>query len=232
MKSYILFIDTEASGLPKKWNVAYSQNGNWPYVVQLSWVICTTEGEEVKHEDYYISDTDFKTTGAALRIHGITDEFRQREGAARRSVMSALADDLRKYNPLLVGHFIELDLHLIGAEFFRTGLDNPALTLPSFCTMMATTQYVRNPQVNYLRLGELYSTLFYRKLENQHNSLADARATADCFFELIRRGDITEEKIHGQKEAMARVQLESRRLGYGIPVLLIFLLTVLMAFLL
>lgn len=227
-----MFIDTEASGLPKKWNVPYSQEDNWPYIVQLSWLIYTREGKEVKRHDYYIRNNDFKSSASAIQIHGITEEFRQQKGEERATVMSILAADLCQYAPLIIGHFTELDLHMIGADFFRTGIENPALDLPSFCTMMATTHFVRNPQMKYVRLGELYSTLFQRKLENQHNALADAKATADCFFELLKNGDINDLKIASQQVEMEKVKSEIKSAGYGIPVLIVFLLSVLIAFLL
>lgn len=222
-----MFLDTEASGLPKKWNVPYSEDSNWPHVVQVSWLIYTAEGKLVKQEDHYIGDQDFCSTPSALKIHGITEEYRGKNGEERSVVMSKLAADMIQYSPLLVGHFTELDIHMLGADFYRTGIENPVLPLPSFCTMVATTHYVRNPQVKYLRLGELFSTLFHRRLENQHNAFYDARATAECFFELVKRGDIDDEKIEKQQQVMDKVKQESRYLGYGIPVLIVFLLTIL-----
>lgn len=227
-----MFIDTEASGLPRKWNLPYSDDQNWPHIVQVSWVIYTSDGQHVKQQDHYINNNDFKSSPSALKIHCITEEFRYEKGEDRAAVMTILARDLETYAPLVVGHFTELDLHMIGVEFFRSGVQNPALCLPSFCTMMATTHFVRNPQMKYLRLGELYLTLFHRKLEKQHNALIDAKATADCFFELLKNGDITEEKIAAQQQTLGKVKEESKFLGYGIPVLLVFLLTVLIVYLL
>lgn len=231
MKPYLLFIDTETSGLPRKWNVPYSAEGNWPFIVQVSWIICDREGTEIKREDHYINNADFKTSATSVEIHGITDEIRAVRGEDRKKVMAMLAADLYQYRPLMVGHFTELDLHMIGADFYRSGIPNPSVSLSSFCTMLATSKYSRNPQVKYLRLGELYTMLFGQKLNNQHNSLSDARATADCFFQLIKNGDITDEVIE-QQQKMLKEKAEYKHPGYGIPVLLVFLLTVLIAFLL
>ena len=227
-----MFIDTEASGLPRKWNRPYSEDQNWPHIVQVSWLIYTNDGHLVKQQDHYINNNDFYSSPSALKIHCITEEFRLEKGEDRTGVMAMLASDLEAYSPLVVGHFTELDLHMIGVEFFRTGILNPALNLPSFCTMLATTHLVRNPQMKYLRLGELYLTLFHTKLEKQHNALIDAKATADCFFELVKNGDINEEKIEGQQQKLSRAREESKFPGYGIPVLLVFLLTVLIVYLL
>lgn len=200
MNDFLLFIDTEASGLPEKWDLPYGVPGNWPYAVQIAWIIYTGEGEIVKEENHYISDNDFNISFRAKRVHGLSQRFLTRNGSRRNIVMQKLADDLTVYQPLIAGHFMELDLHIINAEFYRTGLPNPAAALPRFCTMLATTHLVRHPARKYLRLRDLYYALFNTPLKKEHDALADSKATASCFFELLRLGEIDTEKIQQQKE--------------------------------
>ncbi|MBC7913064.1 MAG: 3'-5' exonuclease [Pyrinomonadaceae bacterium] len=200
MRDFLLFIDTEASGLPKKWNQPYSNSDNWPSAVQISWLIYKSDGSLIKTENHYIGDRDFDIKDSAIEIHGINREYLDVHGKNRKEVMQALADDLFYYQPLVTGHFMEFDYHVTSADFYRAGISNPLQLLPTFCTMLASSYYVRDPSVKYLRLGELYTTLFNEKLENQHNAQVDARATADCFFELLKRGEITDEIIEGQRK--------------------------------
>jgi DNA polymerase-3 subunit epsilon len=96
--------------------------------------------------------------------------------------------------------------------------------------MLATRHLVSNPAAAHLRLGELYTYLFNKKLENEHNALADARATAECFYELLRRGEITEEKIVEQQTRRQPFQPTRSSLDKIIPVLIIILLILLLAF--
>ena len=203
MKDYLLFLDTEASGLPKKWDKPYTDSNNWPFSVQISWVIYTNNGTFVKQEDHYIGDQDFDIKPSAIKIHGIDRDYLADHGKSRATVMQLLADDLNYYQPLVTGHFMEFDFHVTSADFCRAGIPNPLENLPTFCTMLASSHYVRDPSIKYLKLGELYSHLFKRKLENQHNALADAQATADCFFELRRKSEITDEIIEAQLKAKA-----------------------------
>ncbi len=56
MSDYLLFIDTETSGLPKKWGLPYSAKNNWPFSVQIAWVIYTKEGQKVKQENHFIKE--------------------------------------------------------------------------------------------------------------------------------------------------------------------------------
>lgn len=153
----------------------------------------------MKREDHYVRDDDFEISPSATKIHSITHDFLQEHGQHRKQVMSRLQQDLLQYQPLVVGHFMKFDFHVVGAEFFRAGLDNPLEKLPTFCTMVGTAHLARGPRVNYLRLGELYSFLFEKPLENQHNALVDAAATAACFFELEKRNHLSEASILQQQ---------------------------------
>lgn len=199
MQEYLLFIDTETSGLPRKWNVPYSQNDNWPYALQIAWIIYTKEKKLVKQENHYIWDHTVKISPAAQNIHGITQSFLHTNGESKKEVLQLLLHDLKKFQPLIIGHFIKFDFHILGVEFYRTGIDNPIKQLPTFCTMLATRHLVLNPARKHMPLCNLYELLFKTPLKNGHNALADATATADCFFELMRKGEINEAKIEGQK---------------------------------
>ncbi|WP_069660169.1 3'-5' exonuclease [Arcticibacter eurypsychrophilus] len=231
MKDYYLFIDTETSGLPKKWDKPYSKIGNWPYIVQVSWVVYTKNGHEVIRKDHFISDNDFVTSSTSFKIHGFSDEYRKKKGQLRKEVMTDLSSDLMTYKPMIVGHFTELDLHMIGSDFYRANVKNPAPDLPTFCTMMATVKLVKNPRASFLRLGELYETLFNKSLENPHNALADSIATANCFFELQKRGIINDEIISSQQAGLNKVKLNSKRFAFALPVLILFIITILISFL-
>jgi DNA polymerase-3 subunit epsilon len=190
LQEYLLFIDTEASGLPKKWFLPYSEPGNWPNAVQVSWVIYNRSGEKVAEQNHYINNNDFEILATALRIHGLSKNFLLQNGIPRATVLEMLTNDLQQYQPMIVGHFLELDYHIIGAEYWRIGLDNALEGLPAFCIMKASKHLQKNPTIKYLRLGDLFNLLFKMPLTGQHNALTDASATADCFFELVKRNEI------------------------------------------
>jgi DNA polymerase III subunit epsilon len=204
VNDYLLFIDTETTGLPREWHVPYSDRDNWPFSVQIAWVIYTRSGELVKTENHYIQDPEVDISPAAYRIHGISPGFLRLNGESRQQVLRLLAADLKQFQPLVVAHYMQLDYHMLGAEFYRAGLDNPLEKLPIFCTMLATAPYVSNPRARYLRLNRLYYILFHRELENQHEALADARATAACFFEMLRLGDIRQDQILKQQPLLKK----------------------------
>jgi DNA polymerase-3 subunit epsilon len=123
---------------------------------------------------------------------------------------------------------MEFDFHMIAADFYRTGMDNPLKKEMTFCTMIATTHLVQNPVLKFFKLGELYEALFHTTLNNQHDALVDAGATAECFFELVKRGEITDESILDQQRRDNKPVNENKGPGCAVPMLfiisLIFLL--------
>jgi DNA polymerase-3 subunit epsilon len=229
VRDYLLFIDTETSGLPQKWHLPYSDQDNWPYAVQIAWVIYSKAGQLLKKESHYIQDQDFDISPAAFRIHGINRDFLLRHGESRQEIMRLLAADLVQYQPLVVAHFMQLDYHMLGADFYRTGLENPLEKLPLFCTMQATAPYVSNPRAKFLRLNRLYYILFHREMAQQHEALADAQATADCFFEMLRLGDIDDQQIIKQQAIWKKRKTGALERGCIIPILASIIVTVLLS---
>lgn len=181
---------------------------------------------EVKREDHYIKDNDFTISPKAYAVHGLTQEYLVEHGEWRKDVMTMLANDLLEYQPLVIGHFIELDLNVAGVEFYRTGITNPLQNLKTFCTMLATTKWVQNPQTKYLRLNQLYEVLFNKTFDRQHNALEDAEATAECFFEMLKRGDITEESVDTRRFTCKN----PLRKKYLLPAAIILILIIIIAF--
>jgi DNA polymerase-3 subunit epsilon len=229
VQDYLLFIDTETSGLPKDWTQPYSNDANWPHAVQVSWIVYTREGIELKREDHYIRDSDFEIDKEAYKIHGITRDFLNDNGEWRKDVMNLLYQDLEEYQPMVVGHYVELDYNITGVDFYRLGISNPMTNLPMYCTMLGTKQYIRDTQVEYLRLGQLYSFLFNKPLLNQHNAMVDAEATAQCFFEMLRNGAIDDTRIEKQRLDREKRKQPILKNGCGIPVLILLILTILIA---
>lgn len=203
MRDYLLFVDTETSGLPKNWNAPYSDNDSWPYIVQVAWTIYTKDGKEVKAENHFIGDHDFTITDESRQIHGIDRRFLDENGKSRKAVMELIFQDLQHYRPLVVGYFMELDAHMLSVGFHRAGTKNPLRELPSFCLMKATGSLVSYPYKKYLNLGELYKRLFGVPLSLQHDAMVDARATADSFFALHAKGLINNDTIMAQQMPVA-----------------------------
>ncbi len=197
---YYLFIDTETSGMPKRWSVSTQKVDQWPYILQIAWVIYAKTGEKVLFRNFYINAGNIAIDEQSLQLHGITAQFIQEKGMKRRKVMQLLAKDLGRYQPLIVGHFLEFDRRMLEVGFTRAKVKQNFAHLPKFCTMVFS-QNLRQASFTpkYMRLDELYFYLFNTALKNHHDAFHDALATKEIFFELLRRGVVTSKTIDQQQ---------------------------------
>ncbi|MFD3001550.1 exonuclease domain-containing protein [Pontibacter toksunensis] len=230
MRDYLLFIDTETTGIPKNWSAPYSDNNSWPLSVQVAWAIYTKDGKEVKAENFYVRDDDFEISPESVKIHGLTSAFLQEHGVQREEVLSQLAADLNRYQPLVIAHFMQLDYHMVGVCFQRAGMYNPLPELPLFCTMQASSNFLLYPHQHFLRLSEMYERLFNEPLEHHHNAIVDAQATAKCFFELVRRGDINDNVIEKQQAKSIVAPASDKQIGCGVSLLFMFVISLLLSY--
>lgn len=225
MNDYILFVDTETSGLPKNWN---KPNEQWPYIIQVAWVVYDKEGNEIKRESHYIWDEKITIDPKSEEVHGISKDLLLNKGEKRVKVLKMLFKDIQYYNPLLVGHLIEFDKQMLSVGFLRAGLKNILYDYPSYCTMRSNAHYMRLSNHTYPKLNELYWSLFKEPMADQHNALSDCLATAACFFELIKRKEITDEVLAAHQKTLKKKSDRKNKTGCGLPVLLIITFTVLL----
>ena len=88
---------------------------------------------------------------------------------------------------LIVGHNIDFDKNVVGAEIIRIGLKDIIDTKPSVCTMKSSTDYralYTEYGYKWPTLQELYKELFDESFDDAHNSASDVAATERCFWEL------------------------------------------------
>lgn len=197
---YYLFLDTETSGLPLDYSAPSSNLDNWPRVVQLSWVLTDLYGQTIKVSDHIIRPDGFIISNASQRIHGISQAIAMEKGDDINAVLKELLLDLDSAE-MIVGHNVEYDMKVIGAELLRNGYSDAFEGRRYFCTMKNTIDYCCLPGgrkgAKSPKLQELYSIIFGKEFENAHNALSDIEATKDCFFELLTRELIPGDRFEG-----------------------------------
>ncbi len=201
---YLIF-DTETTGLPKRWNAPITDTDNWPRCIQIAWQLHDDMGNLVESQDYLVQPDGFNIPYDAEQIHGISTELAAQKGVP-------LAEVLEKFNiamsktKFIVGQNVGFDLNIMGAEYYRMGVENPLQELPVLDTCTEESALLcklpggRGGKFKLPTLTELHQFLFGTPFGDAHNATADVEATTRCFLELIRRKHYPTEKLDVQPD--------------------------------
>lgn len=201
---YLIF-DTETTGLPKRFNAPISDTDNWPRCIQIAWQLHDAMGNVIEHQDYLVKPEGFNIPFDAEKIHGISTELAMAKGVPLEEVIEKFNIALSK-TKFVVGQNVGFDVNIMGAEFYRLGIESALTTLPVLDTCTETTAQLcqipggRGGKFKLPTLTELHEYLFNIPFSEAHNATADVEATTRCFFELIRREIFTKEELDVQPD--------------------------------
>lgn len=175
---YVVFVDTETTGLPPRSTVTSHNFQLWKNcrLVQLAWEIRyePSNGELALKRNLLVTPVDFEIPDAAVAIHGITTEHAKNNGQSLQSVLEQLFADIASYNVTkIVAHNISFDVNVLLAELYtiaREDLVTILLGMTKFCTMRNGTQ----PGERWPKLQVLYERLCGPLSDELRNSLHDA----------------------------------------------------------
>ena len=184
-----IFFDTETTGTPLNYKAPSSDARNWPRLVQLGWILMTENGKKVLDKNYIVKPNGFTIPADATKIHNITTKMALEQGRELSFVIDEFLKDFNKAK-YVVGHNIDFDKKIVGAELIRLSKPDIMNSKKAFCTMKSSTDFCKIPGCygyKYPKLQELYHKLFGRDFEEAHNAASDIEATQQCFWELRRR---------------------------------------------
>ncbi len=194
-----LIFDTETTGLPKNYKAPVSDSDNWPRMVQIAWQLHDNTGKLLTAKNYIIKPDGYDIPIGVSKIHGITTERAERDGHDLKVVLEELKLDLNgtTYN---VGHNIEFDINVVGAEFYRLGIENDLAEKASIDTMKSSVDFCAIPggrggRFKYPKLTDLHIKLFGEGFGDAHDAAYDVDATARCFFGLVKHRVIHPKEI-------------------------------------
>ncbi|MGM8361605.1 DNA polymerase III subunit alpha [Flavobacterium sp. ARAG 55.4] len=196
---YLIF-DTETTGLPKNWNAPITDSDNWPRCIQIAWQLHDEMGNLIEHQDYLVKPEGFNIPYDAERIHGISTELAETDGISLSEVLEKFNIALGKAK-FIVGQNLGFDVNIMGAEFYRMGVDSPMDSMPVLDTCTEVTANLlklpggRGGKFKLPTLTELHEYLFNVPFAEAHNATADVEATTRCFLELIKREVFTKEEL-------------------------------------
>ncbi|MCB0489734.1 MAG: DNA polymerase III subunit alpha [Cyclobacteriaceae bacterium] len=188
---YLIF-DTETTGIPHNKTAPLTDLENWPRLVQLAWQLHDHRGKLISQHNYIIRPEGFDIPFKAEQIHGISTKRATEEGIPLKQAVDAFKKDLDSTR-LLVGHNIEFDINIIGAEFIRLSYEpDKFLAIDRLDTGIVSTEFCQlqggiGGKLKMPRLSELHEKLFGEGFNDAHDASYDVDATARSFFGLIKQ---------------------------------------------
>ncbi|MFM7194301.1 MAG: DNA polymerase III subunit alpha, partial [Bacteroidota bacterium] len=187
---YLIF-DTETTGIPRNKTAPLTDFDNWPRLVQLAWQLHGPDGKLLNRGNEIIRPDGFDIPFKAQQVHGISTARATADGKDLKAVLETFSADLSKAD-LIIGHNIEFDISIIGAELLRTAMDTaPLLERKKFDTSTETIAFCALPggpggKFKMPKLNELHQKLFGKPVQDAHDAAYDVDATARCFFGLLK----------------------------------------------
>ncbi len=188
---YLIF-DTETTGVPHNKTAPITDLDNWPRVVQLAWQLHDRNGKLLSQFSSLIRPEGFDIPFKAEQIHGISTRRAMEEGRPMAEVLTKFRTDLDKTS-VLIGHNIEFDVNILGAELLRQGLTTETLlAVTKLDTGIVSTEFCQlsggpGGKLKMPRLSELHQKLFGKDFVVAHDASYDVAATARSFFGLIQK---------------------------------------------
>jgi len=198
---YVLTFDTETTGLPKSRNASIEDSSQWPYIVQLTFMLYNTETRKIEmlEDDIIKMENGTEITKESSEIHKITQEMSEERGIPIKDAIIKFALALEQAN-VLVAHNIEFDKKIIQAECHRMGYTNifNERNYIYYDTMLFGTHITKLTRITkynkvvskYPKLVELHENLFESRPKNLHNSLVDVFACFRCFYKMYFNKDV------------------------------------------
>ncbi len=188
---YLIF-DTETTGVPHNKTAPLTDLDNWPRIVQIAWQLHDQKGGLLSQHSHIIKPEGFDIPFKAEQIHGISTRRATEEGRPLGEVLTTFRADLDKTS-VLIGHNIEFDINILGAELIRQALPTEQLLAAAkIDTGIVSIDYCQlsggpGGRLKMPRLSELHQKLFGKPFEDAHDASYDVAATARSFFGLIQK---------------------------------------------
>lgn len=202
----ILVIDVETTGLPKKRGCPATDVENWPYPVQVAWMLfkCSHAGRPgriLQRRSHLVRPDGWSIPPETTAIHGISHEHALEKGISLKDVIHEV-QTVASTTDAICCHNTAFDLPVLISAGIRAGVSPSQQVItkkPTICTMEIGKQIcgiIREYNGKYgpfrklkpPRLSELYEHLFGTPFVGRlHDAAEDCRATVEILDTIMKK---------------------------------------------
>ena len=196
----VLVFDTETTGLPKDYKGSLYDSSNWPYIVQLSYIVFDCKRNTIVHKvnNLIKLPKEIIIPDSAIAIHHITNEMCQTSGID----IEVALNNFSKHAALatrLVAHNLSFDKRIIIVECIRNNIVSFFATSPKvYCTMKKTIDKCKIERkfkdgtiyYKFPALSELHEFLFQTIPKGAHDAFNDVLICLRCYYMLEYNKDL------------------------------------------
>jgi DNA polymerase III epsilon subunit-like protein len=195
-----LTFDTETTGLPRDRRGRIEDSSNWPYILQLSWILYDNETNRLfKSNDIIELPDSVEISKESIAVHGITRKRSRDDGIPIRKAIVKLQKAMADAN-VIIAHNLEFDKKLVMAECARNKMRHGFYNNKGYyCTMKnsvdlckieATNATTGEKYFRYPRLSYLHEFLFGTTPMGTHDALVDILVCFRCYYKIVYDTDI------------------------------------------
>lgn len=198
MKGRYIFFDTETTGVPKNYRAPITDLENWPRIIQMAIAVFSIgesgEPELEDEKEFLVKPDGWEIPKEKFWIdNGFDQETSLRDGVPLEMVLEYFIG-WANTSDYLIAHNMDFDQKILGAEMLRHGVRSGKV-LKKMCTMKTTVDFCAIPfpdgrGFKWPKLEELHRKLFECEFDGAHQAGSDVKATAKCFWKLLRLGVI------------------------------------------
>jgi len=197
----VLVFDTETTGLPKSRSSLILDPNDWPYIVQIGWILYDTDTKQIISIEDHIINCVIDIPEESTKIHGITNKISKTKGIDINLAMNAFEFSLNNAD-LLIAHNISFDKRVYLAECLRNNrkliFNNDKKQISEYCTMNSSKKICNikaisktgKEYIKFPTLSELHYHLFGSIPKGTHNAMADILICLRCYLFIENNFDV------------------------------------------
>lgn len=191
--NYIIFIDTETTGLPMKksrqFGAPYCSPTNFKKynsarVIELAWIVCEMDTQTECYRKSYLIKPDHYSIDNT-EIHGITTEMCHTNGRPIQDVLVEFNTDCLQCGTLS-SYNLEFDQNVLLAEMYRYKMDTTTVLSRHFECVLKMSQAAHFPISNN-KLITVHHHLCASSACQEHRALGDTILCMQIYFKIKQR---------------------------------------------